>query len=274
MTAAPLAPSSLAATPAFVALIPARLAATRLPDKPLADLDGRPMVVHVADRARQAGASRVAVATDSERIAAAVRQAGHEAVLTAADHPSGTDRLAEAARLLGLAPETIVVNVQGDEPLIPPELVRTVAARLAADPEAAIATAAHAIDSREEFLSPHVVKVVLDARGHALLFSRAPIPHDRDGQAAVPTGALRHIGLYAYRAGFLTAYPGLTRAPIEALESLEQLRALWHGHRIAVAITAAPPPAGVDTAADLERVRRLLAATPAPPPGNVGPLSN
>jgi 3-deoxy-manno-octulosonate cytidylyltransferase (CMP-KDO synthetase) len=244
--------------PEFVALIPARLASTRLPDKPLADIGGKPMVVHVAAQARAAGASRVAVATDSDRIADAVRAAGHEAVLTAADHPSGTDRLAQAARLLGLAPETIVVNVQGDEPLIPPELIRAVAARLAAAPEAAIATAAHPIAEAAEFASPNVVKVVLDRAGRALLFSRAPIPHDRDGASPVPPGALRHIGLYAYRTAFLLAYPSLERAPIETLESLEQLRALWHGYPIVVEVTDAQPPPGVDTAADLERVRALV----------------
>jgi len=252
--------AAMAGSPDFVALIPARLASTRLPDKPLADIGGRPMVVRVAERAREAGAQRVAVATDSERIAEAVRQAGFEAVLTAADHPSGTDRLAEAARLLRLPAESIVVNVQGDEPLIPPALLRAVAARLAASPDCAIATAAHPIHERDDWLSPNVVKVVLDRAGRALLFSRATIPFDRDGSSPVPPGALRHIGLYAYRVGFLLAYPTLERAPIEALESLEQLRALWHGHRIAVEVIAGQPPPGVDTPADLERVRSLVAA--------------
>lgn len=246
------------AQPDFVALIPARLASTRLPDKPLADIGGQPMVVRVAERARAAGAQRVAIATDSERIAEAVRAAGHEAVMTAADHPSGTDRLAEAARLLGLAADTIVVNVQGDEPLIPPPLVRSVAARLADSPDAAIATAAHPIHDPEDWRNPNVVKAVLDREGRALLFSRAAIPFDRDGSEPVPACALRHIGLYAYRVGFLLAYPTLERAPIEALESLEQLRALWHGYRIVVEVTDEQPPPGVDTPADLERVRRIV----------------
>jgi 3-deoxy-manno-octulosonate cytidylyltransferase (CMP-KDO synthetase) len=267
-----LPPKSMSETtaPGFIALIPARLASTRLPDKPLADIGGRPMVVHVADRARAAGASRVAVATDSERIADAVRAAGHEAVITSSDHPSGTDRLAEAAQRLGLAPDTIVVNVQGDEPLIPPALVRAVATRLASMPDAAIATAAHPIDDPSDFASPNVVKVVLDRAGRALLFSRAPIPHDRDGGNPVPPGALRHVGIYAYRAAFLLAYPSLARAPIETLESLEQLRALWHGYPIVVDVVASPPPGGVDTAADLERVRHavLAASGTAPPRAN------
>jgi 3-deoxy-manno-octulosonate cytidylyltransferase (CMP-KDO synthetase) len=256
----------------FVALIPARLASTRLPDKPLADLAGKPMVVRVAERAVEAGASLVAVATDSQRIADAVVAAGFEAVITRADHASGTDRLAEAARLLGLDEQRIVVNVQGDEPLVPPRLVRAVAAHLATSADCAIATAAHPIDDVAHFFDPNVVKVVCDRAGHALYFSRAPIPFERDAMtgfpgrlaARLPEGLqaaglpLRHIGLYAYRAGFLDAYPTLTRSPLEALESLEQLRALWHGHRIAVIVTPEAPPAGVDTAADLDRVRLEL----------------
>lgn len=258
-----------ASGPAFVALIPARLASTRLPQKALADLGGVPMVVRVAQRAAASGALRVAVATDAARIADVVRAAGFEAVLTRADHPSGTDRLAEAAALLGLAPEQIVVNVQGDEPLVDPQLIRAVAARLAAVPEAAIATAAHRIESVEDYLNPNVVKVVPDARAMAALFSRAPLPFDRDHFAAAgsaPPAALgplmqaralplRHIGIYAYRVAFLAAFPQLARAPTEELESLEQLRALWHGHRIALLVTEAAPAAGVDTAADLARVR-------------------
>jgi 3-deoxy-manno-octulosonate cytidylyltransferase (CMP-KDO synthetase) len=247
--------------PGFVALIPARLASTRLPDKALADIGGSPMVVLVARRARAAGAERVAVATDSERIAEAVRQAGFEAVMTSPDHPSGTDRLAEAARLLGLSDETIVVNVQGDEPLIAPALLRAVAARLAASPDCAMATAAHPIRDAAELANPNVVKVVLDRAGRALLFSRAPIPFDRDRTVTFPGHALRHIGLYAYRTRFLLAYPALERAPIEQLESLEQLRALWHGERIAVEVTDAAPAPGVDTPADLARVRALVAQT-------------
>ena len=267
----------------FVALIPARLASTRLPDKPLADLGGKPMVVRVAERAAAAGAARVAVATDSARIADAVAAAGFEAIMTRADHSSGTDRLAEAARLLGLRDTQIVVNVQGDEPLIPPALLRAVAGRLAASPDCAIATAAHAIADVAQFLDPNVVKVVCDRELRALYFSRAPIPFERDALTGFPArlpvelpaglqGAglpLRHVGLYAYRAAFLDAYPALSRSPLEALESLEQLRALWHGYRIAVLLTADAPPPGVDTAADLARARATLAAEAAV--GRAGP---
>ncbi|MCO5107502.1 MAG: 3-deoxy-manno-octulosonate cytidylyltransferase [Burkholderiaceae bacterium] len=267
--------SRCADAPDFVALIPARLASTRLPDKPLADIGGRPMVVRVAERAAAAGAARVAVATDSQRIADAVAAAGFEAIMTRPDHPSGTDRLAEAAARLGLRDEQIVVNVQGDEPLVPPPLLREVAARLAAAPDCSIATAAHAIDDVALFLDPNVVKVVCDRALRALYFSRAPIPFERDAMAGFPqrlpqrlpgglaaTGLpLRHVGLYAYRAAFLAAYPGLERSPLEALESLEQLRALWHGHRIAVLLADSAPPPGVDTAADLERARAVFAAS-------------
>ena len=257
--------------PEFVALIPARLASTRLPDKPLADIGGQPMVVRVCERAAASGARQVAVATDSEQIAQRVRAAGFSAVLTRADHPSGTDRLAEAAALLQLADGDIVVNVQGDEPLIPPALITAVAARLAASPDCAIATAAHPITSAAEFRNPNVVKTVTDAQGHALTFSRAPIPHQRDATPTadpdtLPPGLLacglplRHVGLYAYRTGFLAQFPLLTPAPLEQIESLEQLRALWHGFRIAVHVTEHAPPAGVDTPADLERVRALWSA--------------
>ncbi len=269
------------AAPKFVALIPARLASTRLPDKPLADIGGKPMVVRVAERAAAAGAARVAVATDSPRIAEAVSAAGFEAIMTREDHASGTDRLAEAAGKLGLAADQIVVNVQGDEPLIPPPLVRAVAARLAAAGDCAIATAAHPIDALAQYLDPNVVKVVCDRELRALYFSRAPIPFERDAMAGfphrlparLPEGLapaalpLRHIGLYAYRAGFLDAYPRLTRSPLEALESLEQLRALWHGHRIAVLLADEAPPPGVDTAADLERARAAFAVGGASAPG-------
>ncbi|GAA4408396.1 3-deoxy-manno-octulosonate cytidylyltransferase [Quisquiliibacterium transsilvanicum] len=256
----------------FVALIPARLASTRLPDKPLADLGGRPMVVRVAERALASGARRVVVAADSQAILDAAGAHGIESILTRADHPSGTDRLAEAARLLGLGDDEIVVNVQGDEPLIPPALVADVAALLQASAGSAIATAAHPITSVDEYLNPNVVKVVTDARGHAAYFSRAPIPFHRDElqgfpdrlPARLPAGfaghpPLRHIGLYAYRVAFLRAYPGLAQSPLERFESLEQLRALWHGYRIAVLHAAEAPPAGVDTPEDLARVRRAFA---------------
>jgi 3-deoxy-manno-octulosonate cytidylyltransferase (CMP-KDO synthetase) len=251
----------------FVAIVPARLASTRLPHKPLADIGGLPMVVRVARRAAASGAQRVVVAADSEEIAAACRAHDVEVVLTSPEHPTGTDRLAEAAGKLGLADDAIVVNVQGDEPLMPPATVAAVAQLLARDPEASIATAAHPLSNAAEFFSPHVVKVVTDREGRALLFSRAPIPWSRDAFAAdrdaIPADlpAWRHVGLYAYRVAFLRAYPQLARAPIESHESLEQLRALWHGHRIAVLPLEAPLPPGVDTPEDLEKVRKLIAST-------------
>ncbi|MCG2593377.1 3-deoxy-manno-octulosonate cytidylyltransferase [Ramlibacter sp. XY19] len=254
----------------FTVLIPARLASTRLPDKPLADIAGLPMVVRVAQRARLSGASRVVVAADSERIVAACKTHGVEVVATRADHPSGSDRLAEACTLLGLQGDDVVVNVQGDEPLIDPALIDAVATLLRERPQASMSTAAHPIASVEEFTNPNVVKVVLQADGVALYFSRAPLPWWRDGNAqgitALPDPApLRHIGIYGYRAGFLRQFPALPQAPVESCEALEQLRALWHGHRIAVHVTPADPGAGVDTPQDLERVRRLFSTgKPAP----------
>ena len=259
--------------PDFVALIPARLASTRLPDKPLADIGGVPMIVRVARRAAESGASRVVVATDAGSVAHAARAHGIEALMTRADHPSGTDRLAEAADALGLPDACIVVNVQGDEPLIPPVLIADVARALEASPECAIATAAHPVETADEYLNPNFVKVVTDARGRAAYFSRAPIPFDRDAMKGFPAtlpGALspelaanpplRHIGLYAYRVSFLRAFPGLARSPLEAIESLEQLRALWHGFQIAVMRVEHAPPGGVDTPEDLERVRARVAS--------------
>ncbi|MDP2066559.1 MAG: 3-deoxy-manno-octulosonate cytidylyltransferase [Burkholderiaceae bacterium] len=242
----------------YTVLIPARLASTRLPNKPLADLGGAPMVVRVAQRALQAGADRVVVAADSAVIVQACAQHGVQAVLTRDDHASGSDRLAEASTLLGLPDDAIVVNVQGDEPLIAPALIGDVARLLHAHPEAAMSTAAHAIEDPAEFLNPNVVKVVLDARGMALYFSRAPIPHARDvDPGALPTPRpLRHIGIYGYRCGFLRQFPALPQAPLEQIEALEQLRALWHGHRIAVHVTPHAPGPGVDTPDDLARVRR------------------
>ncbi len=242
----------------FTVLIPARLASTRLPNKPLADLGGAPMVVRVAQRALQAGADRVVVAADSAVIVQACAQHGVQAVLTRDDHASGSDRLAEASTLLGLPDDAIVVNVQGDEPLIAPALIGEVARLLHAHPEAAMRTAAHAIEDPAEFLNPNVVKVVLDARGLALYFSRAPIPHARDADpGALPTPRpLRHIGIYGYRCGFLRQFPALPAAPLEQIEALEQLRALWHGHCIAVHVTPHAPGPGVDTPDDLARVRR------------------
>jgi 3-deoxy-manno-octulosonate cytidylyltransferase (CMP-KDO synthetase) len=249
----------------FTVLIPARLASTRLPDKPLADLAGLPMVVRVAQRAEQSSAAQVVVAADSERIADACSRHGVRAVLTRPDHPSGSDRLAEACEQLGLDGDDVVVNVQGDEPLIDPALIDAVAGLLPRHPQASMSTAAHAIASVAEFTNPNVVKVVLQADGLALYFTRAPVPWWRDGFAqgvnALPEPApLRHIGIYGYRAGFLRAFPRMPQAPVESCEALEQLRALWHGHRIAVHVTDQAPGAGVDTPEDLERVRRLLAA--------------
>jgi 3-deoxy-manno-octulosonate cytidylyltransferase (CMP-KDO synthetase) len=248
----------------FVAIVPARLASTRLPRKPLADIGGLPLVVRVAQRAAASGAQRVVVAADGEEIAAACRAHRIEVVLTSPAHPTGTDRLAEACELLDLAADAIVVNVQGDEPLIPPAVIADVAALLARQPDCAIATAAHPLRDAAEFFSPNVVKVVVDRAGRALLFSRAPIPWARDAFAAdrttLPVGlpALRHVGLYAYRAAFLRAYPKLARDPLEVFESLEQLRALAHGYRIAVLTLPGALPPGVDTPEDLEIVRAAI----------------
>lgn len=281
----------------FFALIPARMASSRLPGKPLADIGGVPMIVRVAQRAAASGAEAVIVCTDSAAIIDACRHHGVRALLTAATHPTGTDRLAEACRALGLDAAAIVVNVQGDEPLIPPEVIGQVAAALAADPACDLATAAHPLADAAEFFDPNVVKVVTDARGRALLFSRAPIPWSRSAfvgmggsasggasggagcgaaSGALPAAlaatlpatlpaqlpALRHVGLYAYRAGYLLRFPTLTRPAIEEQESLEQLRALYHGSAIAVLRLDAPLPPGVDTPQDLERARRAIAATP------------
>ena len=255
----------------YTVIVPARMASSRLPDKPLADIAGVPMVVRVAQRAARSGATRVVVAADDARVLQACAAHGVQALLTRQDHASGSDRLAEACALLGLPDDALVVNVQGDEPLIPPELIGEVARVLAERPEASMGTAAHAIHELSEYTSPHVVKVVLDARQLALYFSRAPIAWWRDGQqadgrfAALPQPApLRHIGIYSYRAGFLRQFPQLPPAPMETLESLEQLRALWHGHRIAVHVSEAAPGPGVDTPADLARVREIFARQ-APP---------
>lgn len=248
----------------FTVLIPARMASSRLPDKPLADLAGLPMVVRVAQRAALSGALRCVVAADDERILQACARHGVTAITTRADHPSGSDRLAEACERLGLDGDDLVVNVQGDEPLIEPSLIGAVADTLRTNPACAMSTAAHPIGQREEWLNPNVVKVVLDRHGVAHYFSRAPIPWWRDGMQnghALPSPApLRHIGLYAYRAAFLRRFPSLEAAPTERLESLEQLRALWHGERIAVHVTPHAPGPGVDTPEDLARVRALLAS--------------
>lgn len=248
----------------FTVLVPARLASTRLPNKPLADIAGLPMVVRVAQRAALSGTLRVVVAADDESIAQACAAHGVQAVLTRSDHASGSDRLAEACELLGLDGDDVVVNVQGDEPLIDPALVRRCAELLGERSDCVMSTAAHAITEQADYLNPNVVKVVLDAAGRALYFSRAPIAWWRDGlkdgQPAVPTPApLRHVGLYGYRAGFLRRFPGLAASPLEQTEALEQLRVLWHGERIAVHVAQASPGPGVDTPEDLARVRALFA---------------
>jgi 3-deoxy-manno-octulosonate cytidylyltransferase (CMP-KDO synthetase) len=241
------------------------MASSRLPDKPLADIAGLPMVVRVAQRAKLSAASRVVVAADDQRIVNACQAHGIDAVLTRTDHPSGSDRLAEACDLLGLQDSDVVVNVQGDEPLIDPASIDAAAQLLQTRSDCSMSTLAHAIESVEDFANPNVVKVVLDARNTALYFSRAPIAWWRDGFAqgitTLPSPApLRHVGLYGYRVGFLREFPKLAQAPIEVTESLEQLRAMWHGHRIAVHITDHSPGPGVDTPEDLARVRALLSA--------------
>ena len=253
---------------AFHVLIPARLASTRLPNKPLADIHGQPMVVRVAQRAQVSGALSCTVAADDERIVAACEAARVQVLMTRSDHPSGSDRLAEACEKLALPDDAVVVNVQGDEPLIDPDLIGAVASALDARPDCVMATAAHTIGSPDDFLNPNVVKVVLDRRQTALYFSRAPIPWWRDGMPDLNPGMdrlperpqpLRHIGLYAYRVGFLKRFPSLEASPLEQCESLEQLRVLWHGERIAVHLAKHAPGPGVDTPQDLERVRQLWA---------------
>jgi 3-deoxy-manno-octulosonate cytidylyltransferase (CMP-KDO synthetase) len=249
----------------FIVIIPARYGSSRFPGKPLADLCGKPMVVRVAEQAVRSGASEVIVATDHDGIAAAVRAAGHDVVMTRADHVSGTDRLAEVAASRRYGARRIVVNVQGDEPLIAPALIRRVAENLESHREAQIATAAHPLAAVRELTDPNVVKVVLDRAGYALYFSRAPIPYARDAYArgirALPRGlpVYRHLGIYAYRASFLRDFSKLEAPAIERFEALEQLRALAHGYRISVAITRSTPQPGIDTPADLQRARRVLA---------------
>jgi len=268
-------------TAPFHVLIPARLGSTRLPRKPLADIGGAPMVVRVAQRALASQALSVTVAADDPAIVQACQRHGIAALLTRPDHASGSDRLAEACTLLGWPDEALVINLQGDEPLMAPELLQAVARQLQQHPDCVMSTAAHPLHSAADFLNPNVVKVVLDARGRALYFSRAPIPHWRDQPAVAPPAApesagpqpcaqgvclpapappLRHIGVYAYRAGFLRRFPLLQPAALEQCEALEQLRVLWHGERIAVFVTTQAPGPGVDTPADLQRVREWWAA--------------
>lgn len=249
----------------FHVVIPARHASTRLPGKPLLPIAGRPMVVRVAEQAAKSGAQQIWIATDHQPILAAVHEHGFKACLTHAHHASGTDRIAEVVQQHGWSDDTIVVNVQGDEPLMPPALIGAVAQHLHDHPECAIATACHSIHDEAVMRNPNIVKAVLDKHGNALYFSRAPIPYPRDAfaqQAALPEGlpVLRHIGIYAYRAGFLRAYGQLAPAPIEQFEALEQLRALWHGYKIGVTITADAPPSGVDTESDLHAAQSAFEA--------------
>ncbi|OIQ82465.1 3-deoxy-manno-octulosonate cytidylyltransferase [mine drainage metagenome] len=251
----------------FKVVIPARHASTRLPGKPLLDIGGKPMVVRVAEQAAASGASEVCVATDHAGIAAAVTQHGYTAVMTRPDHLSGTDRIAEVVSLRGWNDDEIIVNVQGDEPMIDPQLIHQVARNLVDHPAATMATASHPIHDKAAAFNPNVVKVACDKNGYALYFSRAPIPYARDAYAAggdVPPGLpmQRHIGIYAYRAGFLGVYSQLAPAEVEVFEALEQLRVLWHGYRISVAVTGHAPEAGVDTQEDLQRVRAIFATKP------------
>ena len=252
----------------FRVVIPARYGSTRLPGKPLADIAGKPMIVRVAAAASRARPDGVWVATDDQRIASAVRRHGFNAVMTSGKHGSGTERIAEVAEQLRWNDAEIVVNVQGDEPLLDPALIEAVAAALSGDSGAAMATAAHPLTGAADFFNPNAVKVVCDRRGRALYFSRAPIPWDRDRfsetietlPADLP--AQRHIGLYAYRVGFLRRFAELAASPLERCESLEQLRALWHGYPIQVVSINHPPAPGVDTSEDLQRVRKLFDANP------------
>ena len=254
---------------AFTVIIPARFASTRLPGKPLAEIDGEPMICHVHRRATESGASRVVVATDDESIRARCELDGIEVLMTAPDHASGTDRLQEVVHKLGLPDDHIVVNVQGDEPLMPPSLINQVADNLAAMPDASIATLCEPITDPEQIVNPNAVKVVFDRQGRALYFSRAPIPWARNHfqPGAVPSSMppemayFRHVGLYAYRVALLHEFVSWPPAPLETAESLEQLRALWNGARIHVAQADETPPAGVDTPEDLARVRDTLAGT-------------
>ncbi|VTQ60985.1 3-deoxy-manno-octulosonate cytidylyltransferase [Campylobacter jejuni] len=245
----------------FIAIIPARYGSSRLPGKPLADINGKPMVVHVMERAIESGAKRVIVATDHPDVVKAVEAAGGEVCLTRPDHQSGTERLAEVIELCQFADDEIIVNVQGDEPLIPPVIVRQVAENLA-NSEAGMATLAVPIESAEEAFNPNAVKVVRDARGYAMYFSRAAIPWERERFAVskdtIGDTFLRHIGIYAYRAGFIRQYVKWEPSKLEHIELLEQLRVLWYGEKIHVDVAKAIPSVGVDTPEDLERVRAIL----------------
>ncbi|WP_313277755.1 3-deoxy-manno-octulosonate cytidylyltransferase [Kosakonia cowanii] len=246
----------------FVVIIPARYASTRLPGKPLVDINGKPMVVHVLERARESGAERIIVATDNEEVREAVQAVGGEVCMTRTDHQSGTERLAEVVEKCGFSDEKVIVNVQGDEPMIPPAIIRQVADNLAARRDVGMATLAVPIESAEEAFNPNAVKVVMDAQGYALYFSRATIPWDRDRFAAsretIGDSFLRHIGIYGYRAGFIRRYVSWQTSPLEQIEMLEQLRVLWYGERIHVDVASVVPGTGVDTPEDLERVRQAM----------------
>lgn len=246
----------------FYIVIPARLASTRLPNKPLADIHGKPMIVRVCERAKLTGAKDIIVATDDDSIVLACKKHGFNAMMTAKTHPSGTDRIAEVAQKMAWDKEAVIVNVQGDEPLIEPELIIETAKRVSK--ETPMATACHPISSIEDLFNPNVVKVVLDKMGKALYFSRAPIAWHRQTFASKPVDippnyeAFRHVGLYAYRNDFLQLYTSLSMSPLEQIEALEQLRVLWHGYAISVYMSQKVPLAGVDTLEDLERVRKYF----------------
>jgi 3-deoxy-manno-octulosonate cytidylyltransferase (CMP-KDO synthetase) len=261
---------------AFHVVIPARISSTRLPGKPLQLIGNKPMVVRVAEQAAQSGAQQIWIATDHHPVMAAAHEYGFKACMTRTGHPSGTDRIAEVVDQHNWPDETIIVNVQGDEPLIPPQLIRAVAQHLHDHPECAIATACHPVHDEASLRNPNIVKTVLDKDGNAMYFSRAPIPYPRDAfanSAALPDNmnVLRHIGIYAYRAGFLRAYRNLAPTAIEQIEALEQLRALWHGYKIGVTITLDAPPSGVDTEADLIVARKLFEARN---PSKINPKEN
>ncbi|GGD11833.1 3-deoxy-manno-octulosonate cytidylyltransferase [Franconibacter pulveris 1160] len=245
----------------FVVIIPARYASTRLPGKPLVDINGKPMIVHVLERARESGAERIIVATDHEEVARAVQAAGGEVCMTRVDHQSGTERLAEVVEKCGFADDTVIVNVQGDEPAIPPAIIRQLADNLTKS-AAGMATLAVPIDSAEEAFNPNAVKVVRDAEGYALYFSRATIPWDRDrfaqSRESIGDTLLRHIGIYGYRAGFIRRYVTWQPSQLERIEMLEQLRVLWYGEKIHVDVAQEVPGTGVDTPEDLERVRKEM----------------
>ncbi|EKO3439050.1 3-deoxy-manno-octulosonate cytidylyltransferase [Vibrio fluvialis] len=244
----------------FTVVIPARYQSTRLPGKPLADIAGKPMVQWVYEQAMQAGAERVIIATDDARVEQAVLAFGGTVCMTSPDHQSGTERLAEVVKLLGIEDDHIIVNVQGDEPLIPPSIIRQVADNLAAS-QAPMATLAVEISHEDEVFNPNAVKVVTDKDGYALYFSRATIPWDRDNFAkdkTVVQPLMRHIGIYAYRAGFINTYIQWPASQLEKIECLEQLRVLWYGEKIHVAVALEAPPAGVDTPEDLDAVRRIV----------------